>query len=781
MTLKKGHTFHSPSSPADGFDPILDIPSLPRRSPTCPKALEDILARERHMAAIIGSIDRSIEGVPSSSASERRSLEEELPVPRILLDATMSDPDSMDIDSNPNRKPSGFVRGKYDRQAHTEGDTRHHTSDSGLGSSITGTSEADDEFNIGDHYQHSSTYASAQAGIRIGEAGRFIPTCPSQSAISRSLSSLIPSDNSHERCLSQYATEQIGKHIIDPILLLANLKEFHPLIEDVPRLIKERQITCLRDLEKTVLFLAPVWAASKWSYLHFCETSIQCIHTTVNYLNERDQRRPTDRPYTNGYFLDLVEQIRQYASMVTAARERQAAGHSSNEMDYSPDETVTLQGGLSQNGRPAQLVRVKEGKTIPLGGSQPMEQGGSSSSNFSSESNLNSTQTMKRPFSDQFSDDDGVRRSMARRKKSSQLASPESPKVCGVCDKKFKRPCDLTKHAKTHSRPWKCTQSDCEYYHKGWPTEKERDRHVNDKHSAKPDMFKCHYTGCSYQSKRESNCKQHMEKSHGWNYIRSKSSKKAPKVEIAKSAMEAESPASSHVENATTPTTSATYSPFEPMDGDASIFEGAIDPALVSADVCDAPSWLENLDVPDNNRYVRTPPMGSALTDSSTASTSFETLLTPNDVDLNFPSAQWPIATQNQPFTNFNPQFPTPSQSAGTESFDTFPHDPLMPSHDTYLSNEHNLSINLQGNPMLYSPISANGYGGDECMEEPSEDYTRPSADFDLYPSGFSSGLDGTSNDSMFQDLSTFTSNQWILENTNAPPFNFNDDMVYEE
>ena len=47
------------------------------------------------------------------------------------------------------------------------------------------------------------------------------------------------------------------------------------------------------------------------------------------------QRRPTDAPYTNGYFLDLTEQMRQYAAMITASRERLAAGRASTEDDYT--------------------------------------------------------------------------------------------------------------------------------------------------------------------------------------------------------------------------------------------------------------------------------------------------------------------------------------------------------------------------------------------------------------------------------------------------------------
>ena len=150
-----------------------------------------------------------------------------------------------------------------------------------------------------------------------------------------------------QHALSEYACKQIQKHIILPIIREEKLKNFHPLVGGIPYRVARKEITCLRDLEKVLFWLAPVsnsssvdgwslvqglifglkkWSASKASFLLFCETSIQCIHTTVEYLNERDQRRPTDRPYTNGYFLDLVEQVRQYASMVASSRARSASG-----------------------------------------------------------------------------------------------------------------------------------------------------------------------------------------------------------------------------------------------------------------------------------------------------------------------------------------------------------------------------------------------------------------------------------------------------------------------
>lgn len=94
---------------------------------------------------------------------------------------------------------------------------------------------------------------------------------------------------------------------------------------------------------------------------------------------------------------------------------------------------------------------------------------------------------------------------------------------CPHCEKEFGRVCDLNKHSKSHSRPFKCAYRDCKYWSLGWPTAKELERHENDKHSDAPRTFPCLFKNCPYRSKRESNCKQHMEKTHGWKYVRSKS------------------------------------------------------------------------------------------------------------------------------------------------------------------------------------------------------------------------------------------------------------------
>ncbi|KAK8218246.1 hypothetical protein IWZ01DRAFT_492415 [Phyllosticta capitalensis] len=114
-------------------------------------------------------------------------------------------------------------------------------------------------------------------------------------------------------------------------------------------------------------------------------------------------------------------------------------------------------------------------------------------------------------------EDYGMYHSTTRHRKSNR---PDDVKnICDECHKTFDRPRDLSKHKKTHARPWKCPEAKCKYHITGWPTEEERDCHVNNKHSATPAQFQCPFHPCTYSSKRESNWKQHMEKAHGWTYI----------------------------------------------------------------------------------------------------------------------------------------------------------------------------------------------------------------------------------------------------------------------
>lgn len=175
---------------------------------------------------------------------------------------------------------------------------------------------------------------------------------------------------------------------------------------------------------------------------------------------------------------------------------------------------VSLHGGIHQNRKPAELVHhTADGKVISLATDQQI-----------SDDELATATLVKRPAID-FHEEDAVR-SMARRKKN---GLPEIHK-CDFCSKEFRRPCDLKKHVMTHVRPFKCPETECKYHVTGWPTQKELDRHCNDKHNPDAKKFPCLF--CPWGAIRQSNLKQHMEKCHGWHYVRLKGKPKNQETAI---------------------------------------------------------------------------------------------------------------------------------------------------------------------------------------------------------------------------------------------------------
>ncbi|KAF3390436.1 Zinc finger transcription factor ace1 [Penicillium rolfsii] len=534
MQLKKGETFNTPTSPpSNESDPVLNIRSLPRRSPT---SLDALALSEQRMASILERL--TLDDQPEEKSSSAENVDSMHGV---------NDPNSAVSDASEPSSEDGYdlfpLQKQQQQQQQQQHDHDHdHESDSGLGSSVSSESLPDtaEKVNKIDSRLGQSAIVTAASDFDQGTAPR--------------------------RQLSYSACKQIERFVLVPILKEAKLKPFHPLVRTIPSRIVNKQIVCLRDLEKILLWLAPKFSASRSSYLSFCEFTIQCLHTSTSHLNSRDQRLPADRPYTNGYFLDLVTQVRRYAAMIQANRQRVQATQDAQAQSAKKEETssllatAALEGGLSKNGRPVELVILQDGKLISMATGLPYEVDGPA--------------TYKRTIAlDEDELDEGVMRSMARRKKN---APPmDINKKCSHCDKVFKRPCDLTKHEKTHSRPWKCTDTTCKYHQIGWPTEKERDRHINDKHADSPVVFRCLFEPCTYSSKRESNCKQHMEKAHGWFYVRSKYSSRAlgtkskrgvsaqaASVQLTPDTLDVSTPASAPTDFST-PSVGPTPSPFE--------------------------------------------------------------------------------------------------------------------------------------------------------------------------------------------------------------------------
>ena len=529
MSLQKGATFHSPpSTPVDD----IKVPSLPQRSET---TLEDVVdAHRRRVALTLGDINRSLAAFDLNSPASRQSFPDEAePVPQGTLHRDLSSPATEAYGPIMNGVMEKQLNiGRHSLRPRHRGRVSTKCSDSGLGSSIASASGK----------QSAETKPTSVTDEPVAKS-------VGTSTITRSAASKTAFENLPR--LSAKASNRVREHVLRPLLAKPSLKDFHSIIKDCPKRIHAKEIVCLRDLEKTLIFMAPVsdlkddvvdgvahWfallkvkAKSAALYLDFCLTSIRCIQATVEFLSDRERTRPSDRPYTNGYFVDLLDQIKQYAQQIQATKEKEAKGEALDEMD--PEQLVThslsqtlnantghrsdeikLHGGLTKNGRPAELIRVKKnGNAVSMSTGKPVDL----------DEDDNQSVTFKRSLSAGLEDDESVLRSMARRKRSA-TAAELAPKRCREpgCEKEFKRPCDLTKHEKTHSRPFKCAVETCKYHEYGWPTEKELDRHNNDKHSAAPPLFECHFKPCPYRSKRESNCKQHMEKAHGWQYVRSK-------------------------------------------------------------------------------------------------------------------------------------------------------------------------------------------------------------------------------------------------------------------
>ncbi|KAL2070865.1 hypothetical protein VTL71DRAFT_13891 [Oculimacula yallundae] len=762
MSLRKGATFHSPNNLERELPHHFKVPSLPRRSQT---TLEDVVdAHKRRVALTLGDIDRGLSSIEDRSPTTRQSFPDEAnPVPQGFLDHTVGSPTAKSYGPTMagvmDQEPAASRRSL--RPRHNRRPSRY--SDSGLGSSIgskSGKNAADTQ----------------PTSVSNDRSAKSIVTA---SAITRSAAAPASTIESLPR-LSPRASNRIYEHILRPLLSKSSLKDFHPIVKDCPRRIHSKEIVCLRDLEKTLIFMAPVsethddvlGGVAHWFsrlkertksialYLDFCLTSIHCIQATVEFLSDREQTRPHDRPYTNGYFVDLVDQIQQYAQQVQAAKEKEENGEKIGEMDPESTDEVVLHGGLTKNGRPAELVRVKKnGKAISIATGLPVDIEEDSKDNM----------RFKRSLSEEAEEDESILRSMARRKRSASAAEL-APKRCREpgCDKEFKRPCDLTKHEKTHSRPWKCPVESCKYHEYGWPTEKEMDRHHNDKHSSAPPLYECHFKPCPYRSKRESNCKQHMEKAHGWTYVRSKNNGKN---------RDQASTTGTNPPNNGLPTPTLTDIRTPSSEGNAVAtpeeddfmtgYEGSVQwdpqPQL------DFPAYPsdEEMFAPGHGGLTEYSPLSEPL--NSHSSNGQSPFMGAGSMDDQFGSFDNFQPNGNADFNLFENEdlYSARVQLPPTPSHDIFSMGPYETSGMTFNNPMPHISPIGHGNTMLYTPTSLHDV--DEGFEDFVEDFIPSNCnlgnDFQLYPSSTGGTIASTAPSALFGEIPNSMNN---LSNASA-------------
>lgn len=132
MSIRKGVTFHNPTSTEkkiELWDPLensKNTPSMPGRSTTCPKSLEDLLigAGERRTVELLARVDKAIETQSKLALGAALNDPEVLPVPSFMVEQAGSP------DGTPRSRPRPH--------------RNSHSSDSGMGSSVADSTDTAD-------------------------------------------------------------------------------------------------------------------------------------------------------------------------------------------------------------------------------------------------------------------------------------------------------------------------------------------------------------------------------------------------------------------------------------------------------------------------------------------------------------------------------------------------------------------------------------------------------------------------------------------------------------
>ncbi|KAF3934005.1 hypothetical protein ABW19_dt0210429 [Dactylella cylindrospora] len=357
--------------------------------------------------------------------------------------------------------------------------------------------------------------------------------------------------------LNADAVMEMKRLILLPLSQDVTLLQFTPLIAAASMRLDEGRILCLRDLEKYLLYKSQEMSPSPQTFLMFCEKFLFRCQTAMTPIEAvgGDLTRPNDTPYYEGYFMDVLAHQKEalLSQMVSASAaaapapavtilQRPVSAVTGPQMPkpMAPQNGIRKmstmhrpQASISEKLQEQLLAALEQRASIQelanLGGLFDIPARDLPISPVSQHQELNGA-------SDDGSDDNQPRLGSLMSKRKKTIQKPQGGHVClhrdeetgAICGKKYNRPCDLKKHGKTHSRPHKCSEPTCLYHEKGFPTEKERDRHETDRHSESPQMWYCEFPPCPYKSKRESNCKQHMEKQHDYVYERSKHNPRNP-------------------------------------------------------------------------------------------------------------------------------------------------------------------------------------------------------------------------------------------------------------
>jgi hypothetical protein len=314
---------------------------------------------------------------------------------------------------------------------------------------------------------------------------------------------------------------------------------------------------------------------------------------------------------------------------------------------------------------------------------------------------------------------------------------------------------------------------------------------MNDKHSASPAMYKCLFKPCPYESKRESNCKQHMEKAHGWVYVRSKNNGKKGKYAPTGHAPPTPqmSTPGSHIFSAPTPDYSEVQSHEERPEEDPLDFTGlqplrtSYPPETSNFGEIFGPidtnfnwnSGVTNSMYPNSNMVEshRTSWDSNVATSSAGASNFEEESLFGSNFD-------W--SNMDHDLASLNIQLATPATSVEHHPGQIYDHhtsisldqSPPAPSNTS-------LSPGAHADAMLFTPYStaANEIHIDEGFDEYTQDLVpRPMRDFNLFDNSGMSNL--TADGAMFEDLSALAAG-WPAKSDELAQLGMMDDVLRME
>ena len=287
-------------------------------------------------------------------------------------------------------------------------------------------------------------------------------------------------------------------------------------------------------------------------------------------------------------------------------------------------------------------------------------------------------------------------------------------------------------------------------------------------------MFKCRFHPCPYESKRESNCKQHMEKAHGWVYVRSKNNGKNVTLTSHPGAPPTpqESTPGSNIFSAPTPDLSETATfPENEVPGEDPYPTAAVQPTFADAFPQGGTSNFGEIFGPVESNF----PWNDASTDYSAmqgdgASTTSHrpswdsdfagpSALQSNFEDQSLFGTNFDWSNMNHDLTSLNLQLATPATTVEHQPTQAFSRTASISLDRSPQSVSHpSLSPGGHGDAMLYTPFSApsNDMSIDEGYDEFTQDLVaKPTRDFSLFDTSSMTAIGVNGEAAMFADLSS--------------------------